>query len=89
MLVPEGTLVYNAQIGHGNYEQPQDLSFQHGGEVPADLGVFKSEPELWIGFSVNSTQKLPQNDPFAKNWTHRYDPQILHCVHMESKYTVG
>lgn len=93
-LAPKGRHVYYADVDSGAYARPQNVTFKEDsggapeGEPPADFGVFKSEPVLWIGFSVNSTERLPKEDPLAVNWTHRYDPHILRCVHMETMYTV-
>ncbi|KAF2628246.1 hypothetical protein BU25DRAFT_410341 [Macroventuria anomochaeta] len=93
-LLPEGRNIYQAEVKLGDYKQPQMENFQKGpgglpvGEAPADLGVFKAEPVLWIGYSINSTERLPSDSPFSKNWTHRYDPRIIRCVMNEAKYTV-
>ncbi|KAF2249208.1 hypothetical protein BU26DRAFT_426836 [Trematosphaeria pertusa] len=93
MLVPEGRNVYYADIDIGEYARPQsdNLSSQGGvplGPIPEELGVFKVEPLLWIGYSINSSERLPDNSPYAVNWTHRYDPRIFRCVHYETRYTV-
>ncbi|CAO2653108.1 Nn.00g025190.m01.CDS01 [Neocucurbitaria sp. VM-36] len=94
MLVPEGRYVYFSEVDQGAYARPQVGEFQKGpgglpvGEPDPNLGVFKSEPVLWIGYSVNSTELVSPDDPLAKNWTHRYDPAIIRCVHMETNYTV-
>jgi hypothetical protein len=93
-LVPEGRDVYRAEVGLGDYKHPQMENFKKGpgglpvGEVPADLGVFKAEPVLWIGYSTNSTEPLSSDSPYNKNWTHRFEPQIIRCVMNEAKYTV-
>ncbi|KAJ4330230.1 hypothetical protein N0V95_010090 [Ascochyta clinopodiicola] len=93
-LVPEGRNVYHAEVDLGDYKQPQMENFQKGpgglpvGDVPADLGVFKAEPVLWIGYSINSTEPLPSDSPYNTSWTHRYDPKIIRCVMHEAKYTV-
>jgi hypothetical protein len=94
VLVPVGRNLYHAEVDHGAYLQPQNAVFEDGpggipvGEPPADLGVFKSEPYLWIGYAVNSTERLATDDPLTLNWTHRYVPHIVRCTHMETKYTV-
>jgi hypothetical protein len=93
ILVPYGKNVYFADVDKGEYLSPQspDISAQGGVPlkgIPNDLGTFKSEPVLWLGYSVNSTVRLPADSPFAKNWTARYDPHILRCIHSETKYTV-
>lgn len=94
LIAPEGRYAYHAEVDFGAYAQPQAAKFEPGpggvpiGDPPQDLGVFKSEPVLWIGYAVNSSVVLQPNDPWATNWTHRYDPEIIRCVHMETKYTV-
>jgi hypothetical protein len=92
VLVPQGKYVYLAQVDEGEYKKPQAANLGQGGiplgDTPEDLGVFKAEPVLWIGYSVNSTEKLSPDDPLAKNWTRRYDPHVFRCIHYETKYTV-
>lgn len=87
VLAPEGLKVFVADVDQGVYTRATNDSYQSG-SVPADLGVFKSEPELWIGVSVNTTERLPPDDPLAEKWTHRYEPQVFRCIHMETNYTV-
>lgn len=95
ILVPRGPHVYISNVDVGDYERPQpaeSLSNQGGvpsGFIPNDFGFFKSEPVLWIGYSINSTEALPSDSPFAQNWTHRYDPHIFACTHYETNYTVA
>jgi hypothetical protein len=91
-LTPRGRHVYLADVDEGEYSRPQYPNLGAGGvpngDIPQDLGVFKAEPVLWIGYSINSTVKLAPDDPYAKNWTARYDPHIFRCVHYETRYTV-
>jgi hypothetical protein len=93
-LVPTGSEVYHANVDLGAYARPQNAVFQKGpggypvGPAPDDLGVFKSEPVLWIGWSYNTTEVVKEDDPLRLNWTHRYEPTIIRCVHMETEYTV-
>jgi hypothetical protein len=93
-LVPTGSEVYHGNVDLGAYARPQNAVFEKGpggypiGAVPDDLGVFKSEPVLWIGWSYNTTVWLANDDPLTLNWTHHYQPQIIRCVHMETEYTV-
>ncbi|KAH6633746.1 hypothetical protein C7974DRAFT_309363 [Boeremia exigua] len=93
-LLPVGRNAYQAEVQLGDYKQPQMANFQKGtggipmGEIPADLGVFKAEPVLWIGWSTNSTVPLASDSPHRQNWTHRFDPHITRCVMNEAKYTV-
>lgn len=94
-LVPAGSELYHAQVDLGDYSRPQKAEFEKGpggypkdGVIPEDLGVFKSEPVLWIGWSYNTNETLKEDDPLTVNWTKRYEPQIIRCVHMETEYTV-
>jgi hypothetical protein len=93
ILAPQGRFVYYAEVDNGAYSRPQ-ADFKKGpggipaGAIPANLGVFKAEPVLWIGYAFNSTELLANDDPLALNWTHRYDPHIIRCTHMETIYTV-
>lgn len=93
-LLPEGRNAYLAEVRLGDYKQPQMANFQKGpggvpaGEVPTDLGVFKAEPALWIGWSNNSTEPLSTDSPYRNNWTHRYDPKIIRCFLNEARYIV-
>jgi hypothetical protein len=94
LLVPTGSEVYHANVDLGAYARPQNAIFQKGpggypvGRAPDDLGVFKSEPVLWIGWSTNTTEKLKDGDSLGLNWTHHYEPTIIRCVHMETEYKV-
>ncbi|KAH6876065.1 hypothetical protein BKA58DRAFT_311834 [Alternaria rosae] len=95
ILAPQGRFVYYAEVDNGEYARPQADNFRKGpggipdGKIPVDLGVFKSEPALWIGYAFNSTVKLAEDDPLAERWTHRYDARIIRCTHMETRYTVN
>jgi hypothetical protein len=95
ILAPTGKLVYYAKVDIGAYATPQmNGNFEKGpggypiGPPPDDLGVFKSEPVLWLGYSYNTSVPIKDGDPLALNWTHYYEPRIVRCVHMETEYTV-
>jgi hypothetical protein len=93
-LVPTDSEVYHGNVDLGAYARPQNAVFEKGpggypvGAIPDDLGVFKSEPVLWIGWSYNTTVRLANDEPLTINWTHHYEPQIIRCVHMETEYTL-
>jgi hypothetical protein len=95
ILVPQGRNVYFAKVDIGDYKYPQvdnfikDSGGTPEGDIPDDLGVFKTEPVLWIGLSTNSTEPVAEDYPFKRNWTHRYDPSVLRCVLHEARYTVN
>jgi hypothetical protein len=93
-LIPDGRNVYFADIEEGDYKKPQDSRITAPGGIPGPdidlnhLGVFRSEPIIWIGYAVNSTEPLPQDSPFRPNWTHHFDQHIFRCTHYETRYTV-
>ncbi|KAF2713027.1 hypothetical protein K504DRAFT_369490 [Pleomassaria siparia CBS 279.74] len=91
-LVPEGSEIYYAKVDYGEFERPQSGNLSAGGvpvgPVANDFGCFKTEPVLWIGVSINSTEKIADDSPFKTAWTHRFDPYIFRCEHHETKYTV-
>lgn len=94
ILAPTNKLVYHADVDLGNYARPQDAIFKKGtggipvGEPPKDLGVFKHEPIVWIGYSFNTTLPIPKSEPLSLNWTHYYEPRVIRCEHMETEYDV-
>jgi len=93
-LIPNGKYVYFAHVDDGEYARPQDPRINEPGGIPPpevdinSLGLFKAEPIIWIGYAVNSTQKIPTDSVYAKNWTWNYDQHIFRCIHYETKYTV-
>ncbi|KAF2020431.1 hypothetical protein BU24DRAFT_1062 [Aaosphaeria arxii CBS 175.79] len=93
LLAPEGRHVYWAQVDDGNYASPQSDNLSNRGGVPEgpvsdDFGVFETEPVLWIGYSVDSNETLPENSRYKDSWKTRFDPRILRCVHYETEYNV-
>ncbi|KAJ4304637.1 hypothetical protein N0V90_000163 [Kalmusia sp. IMI 367209] len=75
-LIPDGKNVYFADIEEGEYAKPQDS------RITAPGGIPPGRPRL------NSTEKLADDSPFKKNWTHRFDQHVFRCIHYETKYTV-
>lgn len=94
IIVPRGLDVYHADVDTGDYANPQFTDLRSGpggiliGDIPDHAGDFRFEPELWIGWSYNTSQWLLPNSSFAKNWTHVYEPHIGRCIHYETNYTV-
>jgi hypothetical protein len=89
-LVPVGIYSYQAVVDIGEYANPQVPSV-NGTPIekpwPTDLGVFKTEPVLWIGHTVNTDEKLPAGSPYSQ-WGTVQIPKIFSCVHYETNYTV-
>jgi hypothetical protein len=92
-LVPAGINIYQAVVDNGDYTDPQlplDSKGQpiEGPPWPEDLGAFKTEPKLWIGYTVDSSQPLPSDSPFASRWKTIKTPKIFTCDHYETQYSV-
>ncbi|KAH7397453.1 hypothetical protein BKA66DRAFT_454381 [Pyrenochaeta sp. MPI-SDFR-AT-0127] len=94
VLVPEGENIYYADVQTGDYQRQQFDKFVDGsvgvpiGDIPAHAGDFRFEPEVWIGYAFNTSERLPSNSPFAKNWTHTYEQHIARCILHEARYAL-
>ena len=94
-LIPQGTKGYYAVPLLGEYAVPQILAGEHGIPInftpgtplPPNLGAFRTEPVIWMGYSVNTGERAADGDPYA-NWTWKYTPKIFSCQHYETQYTV-
>jgi hypothetical protein len=91
ILIPEGIYGYIAKPFLGEYAVPQIVAYGGGipnaTDIPDNLGAFRTEPLIWIGYSVNTRKPLPPGDPHA-NWTYEYIPKVFSCEHWETNYTV-
>jgi hypothetical protein len=56
---------------------------------PKDLGVFKNEPIIWVGYVTvkDMNEQQPKNKE-DKGWDKAYTPVIFGCDHYEINYTV-
>lgn len=90
-LVPVGINIYQAVVDIGEYADPQVPS-ENGEPIykpwPEDLGVFKTEPVLWIGHTIDTGEPLPPDSPYAAQWKTVKIPKIFACAHYETNYTV-
>jgi hypothetical protein len=87
-LVPEGVNIYQAVVNLGDYAAVQAPTSSNGTAIPPypdDLGVFKTEPVLWIGYSLNTGNPLPSNSPYSR-WSTEHIPKIFSCYHHETAY---
>ncbi|KAH6898738.1 hypothetical protein B0T10DRAFT_601651 [Thelonectria olida] len=92
-LLPTGNHSYLAYTSEGEYQQQID-----GGDYgmplvappyPPNLGAFRTEPILWIGYSeVNDTDVLQPKSRSSPGWYDAYTPIILRCEYWEMNYTV-
>ncbi|KAG7405223.1 hypothetical protein Forpe1208_v014913 [Fusarium oxysporum f. sp. rapae] len=82
ILAPEGNYNYMSMVARENYTT-------YSWPRPKDLGVFKNEPIIWIGYSTikNINEQQPKNKE-DKGWHKAYKPVIFGCEHYEVNYTI-
>jgi hypothetical protein len=91
-LAPKGSYLYRASVDLGDYASPQtdtgeDGMPKEGPPYPESLGVFQSEPVLWIGYAINTTKPYEKSSPYAKNWTNVHESKVFKCVAHHTNYT--
>jgi hypothetical protein len=92
MLAPEGKYIYYSNVDLNDYANPQIDTDDNGMPVqeppyPESLGVFSSEPELWIGYSLNTTKPYDRSSPHFAMWRNVHEPKIFKCVLHYTDYT--
>ncbi|XDG05898.1 hypothetical protein ABKA04_005513 [Annulohypoxylon sp. FPYF3050] len=94
LLVPDGLYSYYAYTSGGDYSQ--QMNETGGGGVPLTpppypetLGAFRTEPVIWVGYSVMSkpTDEIPLNSSYP-DWSESFVPKVIGCEHHEAHYTV-
>ncbi|KAF4440859.1 hypothetical protein F53441_12170 [Fusarium austroafricanum] len=97
MLVPAANYTYLAETGLGEYQRPQMDNVTQGGipdkadgpPFPKNLGVFRTEPQIWIGYAaVDDHLKAHAMSSNDDGWNDDYTPVIFACDHWEVNYTV-
>lgn len=94
-LIPEGNYSYKAFTTGGEYSNMQMNDTWAGGipktnpPYPETLGAFRTEPVIWIGYSIraNPKEKGPQNKS-EPGWDDAYIPKVIACENYEAEYTV-
>ncbi|KAF5667174.1 hypothetical protein FHETE_5877 [Fusarium heterosporum] len=96
-LVPAANYTYLAYTDLGEYMRPQMENVSVGGipsekdgpNFPEHLGVFRTEPSIWIGYAaVDDFVKEHAKDKQTDGWYDDYTPTIFACDHWEVNYTV-
>ncbi|KAI0168911.1 hypothetical protein GGR52DRAFT_496666 [Hypoxylon sp. FL1284] len=95
LLIPEGNYSYYAYATGGDYASTQMNDTSPGGILktpppfPATLGAFRTEPVVWIGYSVraDSDERGPLNKSMP-GWDDAYIPKVMACENYETAYTV-
>lgn len=92
ILAPQGSMIYYSQVDLDDYKNPQIETNDHGVPIPPppypeSLGVFESEPVLWVGYAIKTDKAYDQNSPYAKTWGNVHEPKIFKCVAYHTNYT--
>ncbi|KAF5229354.1 hypothetical protein FAUST_10476 [Fusarium austroamericanum] len=94
VLAPLGNKTYYAKTDLGEYRDPQILSSIGGRPkqkppYPKNLGAFRAEPIIWIGYCTVKDYSKPQPaEPGKGDWYEAYTPVIIGCEHYEINYTI-
>lgn len=90
-LAPNGNFTYLAEVDQNDYASSQidtvDGVPKQGPPYPASLGVFESEPILWIGYANKTNTSYPDDSPYAKKWKVVHEPKMFKCVMYHTNYT--
>ncbi|KAL1837733.1 hypothetical protein VTJ49DRAFT_3449 [Mycothermus thermophilus] len=92
-LIPNGNYSYLAETNAGNYAREQ-LDVAPGGAplmkppFPKNLGAFRTEPVLWIGYSKLTRPGKPPQKKDDPDWNKAFEAAVLRCEHYLAKYTV-
>ena len=88
-IAPQGDFIYHAEVDQGEYKRPQAPTTDGVPDpgYPASLGVFESEPVLWIGYAENTSTKYPQDSQYAQKWVWVHEPKMFKCVMHHTNYT--
>ncbi|KAF2473882.1 uncharacterized protein BDR25DRAFT_301962 [Lindgomyces ingoldianus] len=91
-LAPKGEFLYYSSVDIGDYASPQvdtkdDGTPAQGPPYPDSLGVFESEPVLWIGYARNTSTPYDRSTELGKKWGNVHEASILKCVAHHTKYT--
>lgn len=90
-IAPEGNFTYISEVDQDDYKWPQ-IPTSDGMPIqdppyPDSLGVFESEPTLWIGYANKSSELYDENSPYAKKWKHVHEPKMFKCEMYHTNYT--
>ncbi|EXK79518.1 hypothetical protein FOQG_15877 [Fusarium oxysporum f. sp. raphani 54005] len=93
IIAPEGNYTYMAVTDQGEYGEQQIRSGDAGSPLqkppyPSNLGAFRAEPIIWVGYATvdDLSKKQPQRS--EKGFDDAYTPVIFGCEHYEVNYTV-
>ncbi|KAF8474806.1 hypothetical protein BDZ91DRAFT_711782 [Kalaharituber pfeilii] len=95
-LAPGGDFIYLSNVTLGDFEKPNLKPHESDLDPDWIVGTFHYEPELWIGYTINTSVPLTEETSIWKDvvdgkvlnrWTHKLEPKVFHCVHYHVIYT--
>ena len=90
-LAPKGNFTYFAEVDRDDYKRPQidtlDGTPIQDPPYPASLGVFESEPTVWIGYANKTSELYPDDSLYAKKWKYVHVPKMFKCTMHHTNYT--
>lgn len=99
LLLPEGNYSYHAYATGGEYSSIQMENVSTGGipldgpPFPKNLGTFRTEPIIWLGYSVQNRPDSPDkplpNNRSEPGWKDAFTPKMFACEHYVTDYTVN
>ncbi|KAI0382315.1 hypothetical protein F5Y04DRAFT_52790 [Hypomontagnella monticulosa] len=96
LILPEGNFSYYAYTSGGDYAFPQMKDSGPGGipttgpPFPKNLGAFRTEPVLWIGYAVRTDPDgQPPLNRTMPGWNEAFIPKVMGCEHYVAHYTVA
>ncbi|KAI1630842.1 hypothetical protein F4809DRAFT_654490 [Biscogniauxia mediterranea] len=95
LLLPTGIYSYYAFTGGGEYSNMQMNESYPGGmpkispPYPQDLGAFRTEPIMWIGYTqLANPDETPPSNKSMPGWEDAFIPKVIACENWEAHYTV-
>ncbi|KAL2259566.1 hypothetical protein VTK26DRAFT_6718 [Humicola hyalothermophila] len=92
-LIPVGTYSYIAYTNEGDYYRYQmnlteDRTIDAEPPYPKNLGAFRTEPVLWIGYATATGEGRPPANSTQPGWDEAFEAAVMRCEHYLTDYTV-
>lgn len=92
-LAPMGDYGYWAETMHGEYAIQQIESGPAGAPTmdppyPKNLGAFRTEPVVWVGYSIPTGPGKPPENRSVEGWDTAFEASVFRCEHYLTDYTV-
>ena len=95
-LAPDGDLFYLSDVDQGDFKKPNLRPTDPTLDPNWIVGTFHFEPELWLGYTVNTTERVENDNPWKERvngtlvnrWTHKLEAIMFHCEHYHVNYEV-